>query len=155
VDPAPATSVATAPPRSSRRQRKKEQRASIALAAAPKSGPRQSRCEVRKLDLWSVLKVSLCFYLATVAVFIIAGVVLWAIADAAGAIHNIEKFVGNLLSSKNYHLVSMQILEGAVLIGLVLAALMTIITVVGAALYNLFSELVGGFEITLVESDKD
>jgi hypothetical protein len=36
----------------------------------------------------------------------------------------------------------------------VLAALMTIITVVGAALYNLFSELVGGFEVTLVESER-
>jgi hypothetical protein len=155
VDPAPATSVATAPPRSTRRQLKKEQRASIGLAAAPKSGPRQSRCEVRKLDLWSVLKVSLCFYLAAVAVVVVAGIVLWAIADAAGAIHNVEKFMGKMLSSKNYQLVSMQILEGTVLVGLVLAALMTIITVVGAALYNLFSELVGGFEITLVESEKD
>ena len=151
MEPAP---VATAPARS-RRQRKRDQRASIALAAAPKRGPRQSRCEVRKLDLWSVLKVSLCFYLAAVAVVVIAGIVLWAIADAAGAIHNVEKFMGKMLSSKNYHLVSMQILEGSVLIGLVLSALMTIITVVGAALYNLFSELVGGFEVTLVESDRD
>jgi hypothetical protein len=150
VEPAP---VATAPPRS-KRQRKRDQRASIALAAAPKSGPRQSRCEVRKLNLWSVLKISLCFYLAAAAVVVIAGIVLWAIADAAGAIHNIEQFMGDILSSKDYHLVSMQILEGSVLIGLVLAALMTIVTVVGAALYNLFSELVGGFEVTLVESDR-
>jgi hypothetical protein len=145
--------VATAPPRS-KRQRKRDQRASISIAAAPKSGPRQSRCEVRKLDLWSVLKISLCFYLAAVVLVIVAGVVLWAIADAAGAITNIEKFMGKILSSKNYHLVSVQILEGAVLLGLVLSALMTILTIVGAALYNLFSELVGGFEITLVESDR-
>jgi hypothetical protein len=150
VEPAP---VATAPPRS-RRQRKRDQRASIALAAAPKRGPRQSVCEVRKLNLWSVLKISLCFYLAAVALVVITGVVLWAIADAAGAIHDIEKFMGSLLSSDNYTLVSVQILEGTILVGLVLATLMTIITVVGAALYNLFSELVGGFEITLVESDR-
>jgi hypothetical protein len=145
--------VATAPPRS-KRQRKRDQRASISIAAAPQSGPRQSRCEVRKLDLWSVLKISLCFYLATVVLVIVAGVVLWAIADAAGAITNIEKFMGKILSSKNYHLVSVQILEGAVLLGLVLSALMTVLTIVGAALYNLFSELVGGFEVTLVESDR-
>jgi hypothetical protein len=150
MEPAP---VATAPPRS-KRQRKRDQRASIALAAAPQRGPRQSQCEVRKLNLWSVLKISLCFYLAAVALVVITGVVLWAIADAAGAIHGIEKFMGKMLSSKNYHLVSVQILEGTILVGLVLAALMTIITVVGAALYNLFSELVGGFEVTLVESDR-
>ena len=145
-------SVATAPEKS-KRQRKKDLRASIALASSPRSGPRRSRCEVRRIDLWAVLKISLCFYLAAVVLVIISGVVLWLIADAAGAIGNVESFMGKILSSKNYHLVSAQILEGMILVGLVLAALMTIITVVGAALYNLFSELVGGFEVTLVETD--
>jgi hypothetical protein len=148
MEPAP---VATAPEKS-KRQQKKDMRASIALAS-PRSGPRRSRCEVRRIDLWAVLKISLCFYLAAVVLVIISGVVLWLIADAAGAIGNIESFMGKILSSKNYHLVSAQILEGTILVGLVLAALMTILTVVGAALYNLFSELVGGFEITLVETD--
>jgi hypothetical protein len=128
-------------------------RASIALASSPKSGSRRSRCEIRRIDLWAVLKISLCFYLAAVVLVIISGVVLWLIADAAGAIGNVESFMGKILSSKDYHLVSAQILEGMILVGLVLAALMTIITVVGAALYNLFSELVGGFEVTLVETD--
>jgi hypothetical protein len=149
MDPAP---VATAPPKS-KRQQKKELRASIALAASPRPGPRRSRCEVRRVDLWAVLKIALCFYLAAVLLVIVSGVVLWLIADAAGAIGNVESFMGKILSSKNYHLVSAQILEGTVLVGLVLAALMTILTVVGAALYNLFAELVGGFEITLVETD--
>ena len=149
MEPAP---VATAPERS-KRQRKRDMRASIALASSPKSGPRRSRCEIRRIDLWAVLKISLCFYLAAVVLVIISGVVLWLIADAAGAIGNVESFMGKILSSKNYHLVSAQILEGTILVGLVLAALMTIITVVGAALYNLFSELVGGFEVTLVETD--
>jgi hypothetical protein len=151
MDPAP---VATAPDERSKRQRKRDMRASIALATSPRSGPRRSRCEVRRVDLWAVLKISLCFYLAAVVLVIISGVVLWLIADAAGAIGNIESFMGKILSSKNYHLVSAQILEGTILVGLVLAALMTIITVVGAALYNLFSELVGGFEVTLVETDR-
>ncbi len=149
MDPAP---VATAPPKS-KRQRKKDLRASIELATSPKTGPRRSRCEIRRLDLWAVLKIALCFYLAAVVLAIVSGIVLWAIADAAGAITNVEKFMGKILSSKNYHLVSAQILEGTILVGLVLAALMTILTVVGAALYNLFAELVGGFEVTLVETD--
>lgn len=148
MEPVP---VATEPPKK-KRQRKRDLRSAIALAS-PRSGPRRSRCEVRRIDLWAALKIALCFYLAAVALVIIAGVVLWLIADAAGAIGNIERFMGKILSSKNYHLVSAQILEGTILVGLVLAALMTIITVVGAALYNLFAELVGGFEVTLVETD--
>jgi hypothetical protein len=149
MEPAP---VATAPTMS-KRQRKRDLKASIAIATSPRTGPRRSRCEVHRIDLWAVLRISLCFYLAAVALLIVSGVALWAIADAAGAINNIERFMGKILSSKNYHLVSAQILEGTILVGLVLAALMTIITVVGAALYNLFSELVGGFEVTLVETD--
>jgi hypothetical protein len=149
MEPAPAV----APPERSKRQQKRDLKESIALASAPRSGPRCSRCEVRRVDLWAVLKIALCFYLAAVVLAIVAGVVLWLIADAAGAITNVEKFMGKILSSKNYHLVSAQILEGTILVGLVLAALMTILTVVGAALYNLFAELVGGFEVTLVETD--
>src|SRR5262245_49350247 len=144
--------VATEPPKT-KRQRKRDMRASIALASSPNAGPRRSRCEVRRIDLWAVLKISLCFYLAAVVLVIVSGVVLWLLADAAGAIHNVERFMGKILSSKNYHLVSARILEGSILVGLVLAALMTIITVVGAALYNVFAELVGGFEVTLVETD--
>ncbi len=149
MEPAPAA----APPVRTKRQQKRDLKESIAVASAPRSGPRRSRCEVRRVDLWAVLKIALCFYLAAVVLAIVSGVVLWLIADAAGAITNVEKFMGKILSSKNYHLVSAQILEGTILVGLVLAALMTVLTVVGAALYNLFAELVGGFEVTLVETD--
>jgi|SRR3954452_10394570 len=150
MDPAP---LATAVPKS-KRQKRRELERQISLAASPQVGVRKSRVEVSKLDLWSVLKVSLCFYLAAMAVLIAAGVVVWLIADTAGVIHNVEKFVGKALSSKDYHLVSAQILEGTLLVGLVFAALLTIMTVIAAALYNLFSELLGGVEVTLVESQR-
>ncbi len=114
---------------------------------------RRSRVEMTKVELWSVLKVSLCFYLAGLAIMIIAGLVVWLLLDASGGIHNFEKFMGDIMSAKDYRLVASQILLGAVLVGLVIVALMTIITVIAAALYNLFSELVGGVEVTLVEAD--
>ncbi len=114
---------------------------------------RRSRVEMTKVDLWSVLKVSLCFYLAGLAIMIIAGLVVWLLLDASGGIHNFEKFMGDIMSAKDYRLVASQILLGAVLVGLVIVALMTIITVIAASLYNLFSELVGGVEVTLVEAD--
>ena len=98
------------------------------------------------------LKISLCFYLAGLALLIVTGVVVWLLADASGGIRNFEKFMGDILSAKNFHLVSPQILVGSVLVGLVLVALMSILTVIAAALYNVFAELVGGIEVTLVET---
>lgn len=124
-----------------------------AVARAETTAVRRSRVEMTKVDLWSVLKVSLCFYLAGLAILIIAGLVVWLLLDASGGIHNFEKFMGDIMSAKDYRLVASQILLGAVLVGLVIVALTTIITVIAAALYNLFSELVGGVEVTLVEAD--
>src|SRR3954454_18643249 len=114
---------------------------------------RRSRVEMTKVELWSVLKVSLCFYLAGLAILLIAGLVVWLLLDASGGIHKFESFMGDIMSAKDYKLVAPQIFLGSVLVGLVLVALMTIITVIAAALYNVFADLVGGVEVTLVEAN--
>ena len=80
---------------------------------------RRSRVEMSRVDLWSVLKVSLCFYLAGLAIVLIAGLVTWLLLDAAGQIRSFERFMGDILSAKNYHLVASEVLIGGVLIGLV------------------------------------
>ena len=121
-------------------------------ARGSESAVRRSRVEMTRVDLWSVLKVSLCFYLAGLAMLLIAGLVVWLLLDASGGIHNFERFMGDIMSAKDYRLVAPQILLGSALIGLVVVALMTIITVIAAALYNVFSDLVGGVEVTLVEA---
>ena len=114
---------------------------------------RQSRVEMSKIDLWSALKVSLCFYLAGLALLIVTGLVVWLLLDASGGIRSFEKFMGDILSAKDFHFVAPQILLGSVLVGLVLVALMSILTVIAAALYNVFADLVGGIEVTLTETD--
>jgi len=135
------------------RRSKKAGRDALPVSPAARLPQRRYRQTVQKLDLWSVLKLSLCFYLCGLIVTIVAGVVLWLIADAFGVIHDVEHFMGDLLSSKDFKFLSAQILEGTILVGLVLVALMTIITVVAAAFYNLFAELVGGVEVVIVEDD--
>jgi hypothetical protein len=144
-------SATTATPKKSKKRAAGD---GVALSAAtPRLPQRRYRQTVQKLDLWSVLKLSLCFYLCGLIVTIVAGVVLWVIADAFNVVHDIEHFMGDLLSSKDFKFLSAQILEGAILIGLVVVALMTILTVVAAAFYNLFAELVGGVEVVIVEED--
>jgi hypothetical protein len=106
---------------------------------------------VKRVDVWSVLKVSLCFYLCALIVSLVAGMMLWLVADAFGAIHNIEKFFGDLFDDKGFHFLSGEILRAATLIGLALVCLMTMWTVLAAAFYNLFAELVGGIEVVVSE----
>ena len=112
---------------------------------------RQYRQTVTKVDLWSVTKLSLCFYLSAMFVTVVAFVALWVIADAAGIIHSVEKFLGDLLSAKNFHFLSATVLRGAILVGLVIVALQVVITVIAASFYNIFAELFGGVEITVKE----
>lgn len=109
---------------------------------------------VRSVDLWSVLKVSICFYLCALIVFLVAGVLLWWIASAAGVVSSIESFVGELVNNKDFRLLSWEVLRASTLIGLVVVCLLTVMTVLAAAFYNLFSELLGGVEVTVVEQEE-
>jgi hypothetical protein len=109
---------------------------------------------VRSVDLWSVLKVSICFYLCALIVTLVAGVLLWWIASAAGVVSSIESFVGELVNNKDFRLLSWEVLRASTLIGLVVVCLLTVMTVLAAAFYNLFSELLGGVEVTVVEQEE-
>jgi hypothetical protein len=116
---------------------------------------RRYRQTVRSIDIWSVLKIALCFYLCALIVVLVAGVVLWWIASAVGAISNVEKFIGELVSDDKFHFLSWEVLRGATLIGLVIVCVLVVITVLAAACYNLFSELIGGVEVTVVEHEDE
>jgi len=108
---------------------------------------------VTKIDLWSVLKISICFYLTALLVVLSAGMVLWWIASALGIISNIENFVGDLVNSNDFQFLSWTVLRASALVGLVVVCLAVVCTVLGAAFYNLFSSVLGGIEITVVEDE--
>ena len=124
------------------------------VAAAPAvRGERRFRQTITKVDLWTVLKLSLCFYLSAMFVTLIALVALWVIADAAGVIGSVEDFLGDLLSAKDFTFLSGEVLRGAILITLVVVAMQVVITVIAASFYNIFAELFGGLEITVREEE--
>jgi hypothetical protein len=115
---------------------------------------RRFRQTVQRIDLWSVTKMALCFYISAMAVVVVALIALWAVADSAGIIDNVEKFIGDLFSAKDFHFVSDQVLRGAVLVSIVLVALMVVFTIIAASFYNIFAELFGGIEITIREEEQ-
>jgi len=109
---------------------------------------------IRSVDLWSVLKVAICFYLCALIVMLVAAVMLWWVASAAGVVASVESFVGQLVNNKDLKLLSWEVLRETTHIGLVVVCLLTVVTVLAAAFYNLFSELLGGIEVTVVEQEE-
>lgn len=122
-------------------------------SARPAPTVERRRYEVRRIDIWSVVRITLLFNVALLVILVIAGVVIWLVAAALGAISGLEEFLGSLLSAKNFRFASVQILEGFVLVGLVMVAITTIMSTVAALIYNVFAEWTGGIEVVLVEED--
>ena len=146
------------------RSRRRTKPAAPAVAAQPAPRPvvapspvvrteRRYRHTITKVDLWTVLKLSLCFYVSAMFVTLIALVALWVIADAAGVIGSVENFLGDLLSAKDFTFLSGEVLRGAILVSLVIVALQVVITVIAASFYNIFAELFGGLELTVREEE--
>jgi len=154
-DPAsvPATAARPVPDGQANRAAAQPQPAARPTPAPVVESERRYRQTIHRVDLWSVLKISVCFYICGMAVTMVALVALWVIADAAGVIHSVEKFFGDLLQTKDFTFLDGEILRGALLVSAVLVVLQIVITVIAAAFYNVFAELFGGIEITISEDD--
>ena len=158
ADPAPSTGTRAERERARREQAKQARRQKRTGTLVPVAGlrrpmERRYRQTIRSVDLWTVLKISVCFYLCGLIVSLGALIVLWGIASGLGVIHNIEKFIADLLGNDSFEFLSWRILRGVTLVGLVIVCVQVVCTVLAAAFYNLFSELLGGIEITVVEEE--
>lgn len=150
--PAPGTDLVPAAEEHTRRKRTKQ----LKPPAAPKvkkqkGGPgRTTRVVLRRLDPWSVLKLSLVYYLAVFIVVLVAGVLLWSGAEAAGVVGNIENFMIDI-GFDDFKFIPSELLGGVALGGLVLVVAGTCANVLLTALFNLMSDVVGGLKLTLQE----
>lgn len=108
---------------------------------------------VRHVDPWSVLKVSLIFYFCLFIVLMVAGVVLWNLAAAAGTISDIEGFFKSAGAFETFSFDGFVIFRATFLIGLILVVAGTGINVLLAVLFNLVSDLVGGVRFTVIEEE--
>jgi hypothetical protein len=102
-----------------------------------------------------VLKLSFLFYLCILLVVLIAGVVLWNIAAAVGAITSIEKFIKSLFDLNTFTFHSGVILEASAAGGIILVVLATGINVLAALIYNLISDVVGGVQVIVLEEQEE
>ncbi len=122
------------------------------------TGPVRASMQIRRIDPWSALKVSLVLSVALFFVWMIAVAFLYLVLGGMGVWSKLNSNVGDLLTSAGGQtggeLVSSgTIFGGAALIGLVNIVLLTAMATIGAFIYNLTTDLVGGVEVTLADRD--
>ena len=130
----------------------------IQVGTRQHEGPVRASMQIRRVDPWSALKVSLVLSVALFFVWMIAVAFLYLVLGGMGVWSKLNSNVGDLLTSAGGQtggeLVSSgTIFGGAALIGLVNIVLLTAMGTVGAFIYNLTTDLVGGVEVTLADRD--
>ena len=132
-----------------------------AAAAQPSSsGRRRTRRGrrvkrvVRRIDLWSVLKLSLvvytCIYVATLATL----AALWGILYQSGNIDKLQSFLEDV-GLENFTFYGNQMFRACAAIGAVMVLAGTVITVLATSLVNIISEMTGGIRLIVIEEDVD
>jgi hypothetical protein len=120
-------------------------------------GPVRASMQIRRIDPWSTLKVSLLLSVALFFVWMIAVAFLYLVLGGMGVWSKLNSNVGDLLnntSGSSAELVSSgTIFGGAFLIGLVNIVLLTSMATIAAFVYNLTTDLIGGIEVTLADRD--
>lgn len=121
---------------------------------------RAARREARRVrrvlygfELWSVLKVSLLFYLCAWGVFLLAGVILWNVINSQGYVERFENFILEIFNYETFTINGEELFQWYFWLGLFSVLVLTALTVVLCLLYNLISILVGGVRVTLIEEE--
>ncbi len=131
--------------------------ARVTVAGRGRSGPVRASMQIRHIDPWSTLKVSGLLSVALFFVWMISVAILYLVLGGMGVWSKLNSNVGDLLTNAGGtggELVSAgTIFGGALLIGLVNTVLFTALATLGAMVYNVSTDIVGGVEVTLADRD--
>lgn len=111
--------------------------------------------KLRRIELWSALKVSLLLYLSVLAGVLLVGVALWTLGRRTGMLGSLESFVEEMYAAENYRFDGGKILRVSAVIGPILAVLASLGTVFGVALFNGVSRVTGGLRVSVDDADED
>jgi hypothetical protein len=117
--------------------------------------PRQAALQLKRLDPWSVLKVALVLAVVLYLVWLVAVGMLYGVLDGIGVWDRLNGQYADLVSEQGGdQLISAGRVFGvAAVLGAVNSLLFAVALSVGAFVYNVSADLVGGVEVTLSERD--
>ncbi len=107
---------------------------------------------VRRVELWSVLKLSLVLYTCLYVAVLATLALVWGLAYSSGQIENLQDFLADV-GLENYRFYGDQMFRACAAIGAVGVLAGTVVTVLTAALVNIISETTGGIRLVVIEED--
>ena len=122
-------------------------------------GPRRARLQLRHIDTWSALKISFVLSIALFFIWMVAVGVLYGVLSTLGVFDTLNDLFGQLGTASDSGsgggdvVTAGVVFWAAAVVGAVNIVLLTALCTVGAFIYNLCSDLVGGLEVTLSERD--
>jgi Transmembrane domain of unknown function (DUF3566) len=117
--------------------------------------PRRARLTLSHINVYSVFKFSCVLAIALFFVWLIMVGVLYGVLDVAGVFTKVNDTVQTISGdSKTGDVVTGSLVFGAaIIIGAVNIVLFIALSTIGAMVYNLCADLVGGAEVTLSERE--
>lgn len=109
------------------------------------------RATIRRVDPWSVLKLSVIFYFCFLLVVMLGLAVFWSVVIRIGIIDTLTTFLDDLQLTLVIN--GANIGRAAFLLGLLNVVLWTGINVFLAFLYNLVADLLGGLRVELASEE--
>lgn len=135
-------------------------RSTVSSAAA--RGPRRARLNLKRIDPWSVMKFSFAVSVVLFIVVVVATSVLYLALDAMGVWQEVNNSLSELVSASGgtntaatggFRITAWGVIGTSMLVGAVNVVLFTALATLGAFIYNVCADLVGGVELTLAERD--
>ena len=140
------------PANGARPKNKGQRRQSI--RPVPRSRIRRARLVVQRIDTWSVAKMVFLLSMALGIVTIVASVILWLFLQASGAFTGVNQILTSMgTGNTNIDITQMvnigQVALATTILSVINTVIFTLLSMIGAILYNLAAKLVGGITLTL------
>ncbi len=123
-------------------------------AAGKRSARPVHKLRIQHVSLASVARVCTIFYTGLVAAGLVATIVAWGVLGSMGFISKANHLIDQLVGSTNYQLGLTQVLVIQLGLGIAWVVVMTVLTYLAAAIYNLASEMGNGISIGVVDDSK-
>ncbi len=119
--------------------------------------PRQALLQLKRLDPWSVLKMALALAVVLFLVWMVAAGVLYGVLGGMGVWDRLNGTYADLVTGQAQNSGSLisagRVFLLAAVVGAINSLLFAVALTIGAFVYNVAADLVGGIEVTLSERD--
>ena len=126
------------------------------LESQPTYSVHRVRRIIRRVDPWTVLKVSFIVYLVAAFAFMLASVMFWEVVERSGIPQQITEFLVQITLLEEGEAPfsnTEQFIRLSAILAVVWAVLACGLTTMAAVMYNLVADVVGGVEVVLLEEN--